>query len=189
MVVGVDTVAAVTGFKIKVFPPVDIGMNFHGRLVDGSHFAFCHSILVSLAIGEIDVVRGPAIVAPGTACIGHLIVDTEHSVEIGDGAVEPDYHPAGSMGTDAAGIGHALEFQRIVLHTAVGMCRTPSAFALADVETAEGNMFHTIGSLGDVDGGLCAGPHVGRTDKLRTFAGKVEISIADIDMVGPGIGT
>ena len=50
-------------------------------------------------------------------------------------------------------------------------------------------MFHTIGSLGDVDGGLCAGPHVGRTDKLRTFAGKVEISIADIDMVGPGIGT
>ena len=69
------------------------------------------------------------------------------------------------------------------------MCRSPSAFALADVETAEGDMFHAFGSGRNVDDGFRTGPHVGRTDKFRPLAGKVEIGIADIDVVGPRVGT
>ena len=109
MVIAVGAVAAVAGFEIQVFPTVYIGMDFNGSIVNGGHFALCHGIVVPLAIGEIDVVRGAAVVVGGTAGIGHLIVDAEHGVEIGNGTVEPHNHLAGGMGADATAVGQSLE--------------------------------------------------------------------------------
>ena len=121
------------------------------------------------------------------ACFLHLVVNAEHSVEVGYRSVELDDYLRRSVCAHSALV-HLATDSDIVAVNALVLLRSvvlPTALCLFYFERRQTDVFLTQRSVGDSDYVRASLPHISLVDELRSCASVLEVSVAEIHVVAP----
>ena len=119
----------------------------------------------------------------------HLVVNAEHSVEVGYRSVELDDNLRRSVCAHSALV-HLATNGDIVAVDALVLLRCvvlPTALGLFYFERRQTDIFLTPRSVRDSDYVRASLPHVRLVDELRSCASVLEVSIAEIHVVAPSL--
>ena len=123
------------------------------------------------------------------ACFLHLVVNAEHSVEVGYRSVELDDNLRRSVCAHSALVylatnGDIVAVDALVLLRCVVL---PTALCLFYFERRQTDVFLTPRSIRDSDYVRATLPHVRLVDELRRCASVLEVGVAEIYVVAPSL--